>query len=123
MSSSSGVVRPLQRLASTMDASVNLVFPSPRKTVSSPSSSSSTSTDGFIESRLVIRPRSQNRSNHISMYVSSHDGCTMGCAMCHLTATGQTSFRAQSSTQIAQQLTALCQEFHSRKAEAIANKV
>jgi hypothetical protein len=44
-------------------------------------------------------------------------------AMCHLTATGQTTFRAQTADGITQQLTALCDEFHARRDEATKSKV
>jgi len=64
-------------LKSRQDASVNFVIPYRR---------------GFLEARLVRRPRDQNKSWHLTFYLSSHSGCRMACHMCHLTQTGQQSF-------------------------------
>jgi len=47
---------------------------------------------GYLESRLVMRPSKENHNDHLSLYISSHSGCRMGCEMCHLTHTNQTSF-------------------------------
>ena len=41
----------------------------------------------MVEARYVRR-----NPNYISAYVSSHNGCSMGCKFCWLTATGQTDF-------------------------------
>ena len=41
-----------------------------------------------IECRYVRRS-----PDYISTYVSSHNGCLMGCKFCWLTATGQTNFK------------------------------
>lgn len=46
---------------------------------------------GFLEARYVRRC-----NDYFVCYLSSHTGCNRGCAFCHLTATGQTSFRPTS---------------------------
>lgn len=61
---------PGQVLQSAEDASVNWVIPYGKS---------------VVEARYVKR-----ESHYISVYLSSHTGCAMGCKMCHLTATGQT---------------------------------
>src|SRR4051812_12852763 len=63
----------LRVLRSEVDASVNLV---------------EERLAGFLEARYVRRC-----ADYFVAYLSSHNGCNRGCAMCHLTATGQTSFQ------------------------------
>lgn len=46
---------------------------------------------GFLEARYVRRC-----DDYFVCYLSSHTGCNRGCAFCHLTATGQTSFKPTS---------------------------
>lgn len=46
---------------------------------------------GFLEARYVRRC-----ADYFVCYLSSHTGCNRGCAFCHLTATGQTSFKPTS---------------------------
>lgn len=43
----------------------------------------------LLECRRVQRPESPEK---FIAYLSSHNGCTMGCRFCFLTAQGQTSF-------------------------------
>lgn len=66
------VTHKLTTLRSTQDPSVNIVE---QRLV------------GFLESRYVRRS-----PDYFACYLSSHSGCNRGCAMCHLTVTGQTSF-------------------------------
>jgi adenine C2-methylase RlmN of 23S rRNA A2503 and tRNA A37 len=54
------------------DGSINLIFNYARS---------------FIEARYV-----QRAPDYISAYVSSHNGCKMGCTFCWLTAQKQTEF-------------------------------
>lgn len=74
----------VQKLVSNIDKSVNFV-------------------ENFkgskIESRYVRR-----RPDYISAYLSSHNGCNMGCKFCWLTASGQTKFNHVSNEQYAGQL-------------------
>lgn len=66
-------MKTLQVLRSGIDPSVNVVEETPT---------------GFFEARYV-----RLCADYFVAYLSSHDGCNRGCAMCHLTATKQTSFR------------------------------
>lgn len=73
----------LRVLRSEVDASVNLV---------------EERLAGFLEARYVRRC-----ADYFVAYLSSHNGCNRGCAMCHLTATRQTSFQpADSDDYVAQ---------------------
>jgi adenine C2-methylase RlmN of 23S rRNA A2503 and tRNA A37 len=56
-----------------LDGSINLIIPFGKS---------------FIECRYV-----QRSSNYISAYVSSHNGCKMGCTFCWLTAQKQNEFK------------------------------
>lgn len=78
----------VRRLVSKIDQSVNFIFPNGRS---------------VFEARYVARP---NRK-HISLYVSSHDGCRMGCKMCHLTATKQNTMTHLSPMDYARQISVL----------------
>nr|QYA18858.1 dual-specificity RNA methyltransferase [Clandestinovirus] len=48
---------------------------------------------GQLECRHVRRKPLPHQPSYISVYLSSHSGCTMGCKQCHLTANGSTSFK------------------------------
>jgi hypothetical protein len=73
-------VRPLRRLASSLDPSVNLVFASQRAPKGNVKAASqlADNTGGLIESRLVIRPRyaiipSIDHSHiHSSLHITTH---------------------------------------------------
>lgn len=82
-----------RQMVSLMDKSVNFILrhPSAPKT---PDGSG-----GFLETRYVRRTQEK-----VSVYVSSHTGCRMGCRQCHLTATGQTSFTPTTPEQFGEQL-------------------
>ena len=64
-----------RQLVSKLDHSVNWVLPH---------------AGAAIETRFVYKPPRAN----IIAYVSSHNGCKMGCQFCHLTAQKKTSFTA-----------------------------
>lgn len=70
--------QPVQTLESKIDRSKNWLF-SYGKSV--------------LECRYVRR---ENAMDKISLYVSSHNGCTMGCKFCFLTNQSQTSFKHSS---------------------------
>lgn len=53
----------------------------------------------FVESRYVRRSPS-----YISAYLSSHNGCNMGCKFCWLTNSGQTNFNHVNISSYAEQL-------------------
>ena len=63
----------MQILKDTQDSSVNFV---------------EQQLTGFIETRYVRR-----QDHYFIAYLSSQTGCNRGCAMCHLTVTGQTQFK------------------------------
>ena len=69
----------IRKLVSTFDGvrrlsqSVNFIFPYG---------------NSLVETRYVRREK-----NKVSVYVSSHNGCIMGCKVCHLTALGETNFK------------------------------
>lgn len=62
----------MKRVASLRDGSVNWIIPYK---------------NSKIETRYVRRA-----PHYLSAYLSSHNGCKMGCQFCWLTATGQTNF-------------------------------
>lgn len=62
----------MQILKSAFDSSVNFIIPYKKS---------------IIECRYVRRA-----DHYISTYLSSHNGCNMGCKFCWLTATGQNTF-------------------------------
>lgn len=66
-------MKNLTVLKSKQDASVNFV---------------EQQLEGFLESRYVRR-----RDDYFVCYLSSQTGCNRGCKFCHLTVTGQTSFK------------------------------
>lgn len=55
--------------------------------------------NGHLESRYVRR-----KLNKVSVYVSSHNGCTMGCKFCFLTANKQTMFSHTSTDEFIKQI-------------------
>lgn len=64
--------RAITKIVSKLDNSINWVIPYK---------------NSYLEARYVRRT-----PQYISAYVSSHNGCTMGCKFCWLTATKQTTF-------------------------------
>lgn len=72
------------KLVSKLDQSVNFITPFK---------------SSIIESRYIRRA-----DNYISAYLSSHNGCNMGCKFCWLTASKQTTFNHVSNDLYAQQL-------------------
>ena len=81
----------LQVLRSREDASVNFVDQRER---------------GIFESRYVRRC-----DTYFVAYLSSQTGCNRGCAMCHLTATGQTSFVHSDVDDFRRQAEQVCGEY------------
>lgn len=75
----------MEQIISKIDNSVNFV----KKTQS-----------GFFESRYVRR---NNNNDYFITYLSVQDGCNLGCRMCHLTATKQTSMQESSITDLSTQ--------------------
>ncbi|WP_411839695.1 hypothetical protein [Paracoccus sp. ME4] len=70
---------------SAEDASVNWTRPTPD--------------GGMLECRYVRR-----RPEYFIAYVSAHSGCRHACRFCHLTQTGQTTFRETPLTELEEQL-------------------
>ena len=102
-------------LKSTQDSSVNFVEENLK---------------GFIESRYVRR-----EEEYFNCYLSSQSGCNKACKMCHLTATGQTSFNDEDSGGYLSQAIKVFQEYEKSgkiaknvhfsfmaRGEALANK-
>lgn len=73
----------VRRLVSA-DGSINFIIPYAKS---------------FIEARYV-----QRAPNYISAYVSSHNGCKMGCTFCWLTSQNQTEFKHVGIKEYQQQL-------------------
>lgn len=65
-------MRTITRLPSAQDRSINFV---------------DTDDNGYIFESRYVRPD----DHYIIVYLSSHTGCAMGCKMCHLTSSGQTT--------------------------------
>lgn len=71
----------MKKIVSTLDSSVNFIFPN------------------SLECRYVRR-----EPKYISAYLSSHNGCKMGCKFCWLTVTNQTDFRHTTINEYKEQL-------------------
>lgn len=76
---------PVNSYFSNIDLSENHVF--------------SSRSGGFFETRVVVRDETKG-----VVYVSSQDGCSMGCRMCHLTQSHQKFFRNASLEEIYSQI-------------------
>jgi 23S rRNA (adenine2503-C2)-methyltransferase len=68
---------------------------------------------GLIEARYVRR-----RSSYAIGYLSSHTGCEMACRMCHLTATGQTTFGPVTPEGFVEQAETVLDHYRSRSEPA-----
>lgn len=65
---------------------------------------------GFLEARYVRRC-----DDYFVCYLSSHTGCNRGCAFCHLTATGQTSFKPTSINDYVAQALQVFKHYRTQK--------
>lgn len=68
---------------------------------------------GFLEARYVRRC-----ADYFVCYLSSHSGCNRGCAMCHLTATGQTSFTPSTLNDFTSQASSVLKHYRRTKQPA-----
>ena len=93
-----------RQLTSQLDRSVNWIVPYAGST---------------IETRFVYKPARDN----VIAYVSSHNGCRMGCAFCHLTAQNRTQFTAMDAEGYTQQLAHVLDHWKSVKAQDMVSRV
>lgn len=91
-----------QILKSSLDRSVNWTFPKGK---------------GHLEARYVRRDL-----DHISAYVSSHNGCKMGCQMCFLTQLNQVWFNHATLEEYKQQFDKIL-DYYDQNNEQTAERV
>lgn len=89
-------------LKSSLDKSVNWIIPKGT---------------GHLEARYVRRD-----SDHISAYVSSHNGCKMGCRMCYLTQQKQTAFNHTTLNEFSEQFNKIL-DYYDANSEVRASRV
>jgi hypothetical protein len=53
--------------------------------------------EGYLETRAVVRDGDKLLGNKLCVYVSSHNGCNMGCQQCWLSQEGLTSMKPVST--------------------------
>lgn len=96
-------INKMRSLYSTLDASANFIV---------------AHKGSLIESRYVRRDPTT-----ISAYLSSHNGCTMGCKFCWLTATGQTKFNHSNITNYNDQLIRILEHAKDKDSEEDKTKI